>query len=112
MRGVAFSMVASMALLSSSVLAGQYECKSNEPQCVTNFNNDLAITRDGKPKPIKIFRVVTKAKAADMNELVRNVQHLMKFFRTASRGQFDTEIVGKETLVVDGVGSSVESFYL
>lgn len=102
MRGVAFSMVASLALLSSSVFAGQYECKSNEPQCVTNFNNNLAITRDGKPKPIKIFRVVTKAKAADMDELVRNVQHLMKFFRTASRGQFDTEIVGKETLVVDG----------
>lgn len=101
-RRVMLSVAVTMTLASPSVLASAYECKSNEPQCVTNFNNNPAITRDGKPKSIKIFRVVTKAKATDMKELENNVQHLMRFFRTASRNQFDTEIVSKESLQVEG----------
>lgn len=96
------TLAASMALNSPFALASKYECRSDEPQCVTNFNNNLAITRQGEAKSIKIFRIVTKAKSSDMNELVNNTQHLMRFFRTASRGQFDTEIIGKETIVVDG----------
>lgn len=102
LRGPALSMAAALALVSPALWAAPYTCKSSEPQCVANVNNDLAITREGKPRSIKIFRIVTKGKAADMNELVNNTQHLMRFFRTASRGQFDTEIVGKETLEVEG----------
>ncbi|CBL46175.1 Hypothetical protein HDN1F_25920 [gamma proteobacterium HdN1] len=96
------AMTATFTLTSPLAQAGNYQCKANEPQCVTNFNNNLLITRDGNPKPIKIFRVVSKGKATDMNKLVNNTQHLIRFFRTASRGQFDAEIVGKETIEVEG----------
>lgn len=101
-----FSAVSSIALIaglmSGNVLASQYSCKSNEPQCVTNFNNDLAITPDGRPKTIKLFRVVTKGAAPEMRELTNNTEHLMRFFRETSRGLFNTKLVERETIEVEG----------
>jgi hypothetical protein len=91
-----------IALLSHSALAYKYECKSTEPNCVTNFNHNLAITPEGRPKSIKIFRVVTKAKSADMREIENNTQHLIRFFRSTSHGQFDAEVISKETIEVEG----------
>jgi hypothetical protein len=80
----------------------QYDCAINEPECVKNFNPNLAVTREGNPRTIRIFRVVTKGKATSMREIENNVQHLMRFFRTTSHGQFETEIVSKETIEVEG----------
>jgi hypothetical protein len=102
LRTALFSIAGMLALASSLASAGNYSCKSDELQCVTNFNADLAITPEGRPKSIKIFRVVSKGQSTDMNELVNNTQHLIRFFKTASRGQFDTEIIGKEVIEVDG----------
>lgn len=99
----ALSLAAIFAVASPNVIASNYSCKSNEPECVTNFNNDLAITPEGRPKTINIFRVVSnKGNAADMKELVNNTQHLIRFFKTVSRGQFDAKIVSTETVDVDG----------
>ncbi len=101
-RASLISTAGVLALASPLALAGNYSCKSDEPQCVTNFNGDLAITPEGRPKTIKIFRVVSKGKAADMNELTNSTQHLIRFFKSASRGQFDAEIIGKEVIEVEG----------
>ncbi len=102
LKTLILSFALPIALFSQSALSYKYECKSTETKCVTNFNHNLAYTPDGKKKTIKIFRVTTKTKAADMREIENNVQHLIRFFKTSSQGEFDAQIVGKETIEVEG----------